>query len=497
MSSIARCSNVETSAFIITLTTFACVLSTYRKVTSIEQVVPLAIGGTAVTVTAQVIAFKFFKALDSQKESLVFSYLKSPSFTATLACLIVENKNLFSFERISQIGLVVIGAYICKETVGIVSPFISRPLPTPPIEYTPEATAINFQKAFGDKTLSGVEAVKIGNHYVLNDKEVEQALSDQEQRVRIASDVYKDLERSSPYNGFKWKNYDSTVRIDNSSRSIEAGGFTAGVCESIGSFRIAMEDRTLVAEIEVAGVKLPLFAVFDGHARTNEAARHIETNLPTRLKEKLEFFLESSGSTALTDTVIYNAFKSALVTLHEQYEGDGGTTANVIIIHNKHLYTANVGDSRSAVITERTGKVQILSEDAKPNDPRHQQIIEALGGSVKQSKNGTWRTSSSLAMGSSLGNRDRIGVNPTVDITKTPLVAGSLVVIASDGVWDVIIPSQLGKALHSSHHKARTSVQEIAEDIVHSALMNHSMDNLSAVVIRIPPAKGSGWFGFG
>ncbi len=516
MSSITSSSSAQMSTFIVTFTTFACVLSTFRRITSIDQAIPLTVGGVAATTTTQVIAFKFFKAIHSQKDSLVVSYLKSPSFTVTLASLIVENRAILSFERIGRIGLVILGVYMANEAASLVPSFISRERPqlSVPEEvvkaYTPLSTAVDYQKGFAIQGLSGQLQVKMGNEYVLNDEEVKQALNDQWQRVRIASERYKALEKHFPYDSFTLKTAPRQAKIAENiswgvcipggypfkSRSIEACGLKAGICEAIGCSRDEMEDCTLATEIEIGGIKLPVFGVFDGHGSSDEAAGYVETHFPTTLKEKLEFFLSTSGSTELTDTVMYNALKSALITLDAKYQGAGGTTVNIVIAWNEHLYTANIGDSRSIAINEKTGAVQVLSEDALPNDPRHKQIIKALGGFVEL-VDGVWRTSSTHAMGSAFGNPSAKKVmNPTVDITKNPMIPGSIVVIASDGVWDTAPSFGLGKALGNRLFSFRTSEQAIAEDVVYSSLMNHSNDNLSAVVIRIPPAKGSGWFEF-
>ena len=159
-----------------------------------------------------------------------------------------------------------------------------------------------------------------------------------------------------------------------------------------------------------------------------------------------------------------------------------------MIIKN-HIYTANVGDSRAILVHLDDGSIDLLSEDAKPNDPRHKAIIEALGGTVAlYSKLKGWRINNDLAMGSAIGDHKVIGINPTVDITKTPIPnSDTLLVMASDGVWDVAAPNLLGKALASRMKGTfRTSMQEIAEDIVASSLQKGSRDNMSVIAVKIP-----------
>lgn len=72
-----------------------------------------------------------------------------------------------------------------------------------------------------------------------------------------------------------------------------------------------------------------------------------------------------------------------------------GSTALVAVIHGKHVYVANVGDSRGIII-QRGGKAKAMSYDHKPNRADEEERIRSLGGEVIHY--GRWRVQGILAI---------------------------------------------------------------------------------------------------
>ena len=69
-----------------------------------------------------------------------------------------------------------------------------------------------------------------------------------------------------------------------------------------------------------------------------------------------------------------------------------GTTASVVIMRGRHMFVANVGDSR-VVLAQESGeglKAVALTDDHKPENPLEAQRIESLGGKIGRS-NGVFR----------------------------------------------------------------------------------------------------------
>ncbi len=322
-------------------------------------------------------------------------------------------------------------------------------------------------------------AVDAENVKVLTPKEVEQALSTQEFRAQEAQlerityesfEVLKckgtQLTAEKPWpdeSSFYFKNHTSNIC-----------GYNVRVCEAKGKKK-NMEDVHLVTTIKICEYEIPLFGIFDGHGNSNDAAAYVRDNLSKVLFNKLDLALTLIDSSTLTDTIIYNALTSALVTLHNEYEGLAGTTVNIGIIVDDFLYTANIGDSRSIFVT-KDGNVISLSQDAVLTDPRHRKIIEDKGGTIDSLS--TLRISKYLAMGSALGDHRCRGVNPTVDITKIHLSEG-VYLNASDGLWSSMTSDQASKHLDKP-----------IEDLVFSAwAFADNGDDVSAMIIEIPGKK--------
>lgn len=74
---------------------------------------------------------------------------------------------------------------------------------------------------------------------------------------------------------------------------------------------------------------------------------------------------------------------------------DDGSTAISVLIVNKVLYVANVGDSR-AVLCSAQGRAVDMSADHKPAREDEKARIEKLGGRIIHY--GTWRVQGVLAV---------------------------------------------------------------------------------------------------
>jgi protein phosphatase 1L len=129
-----------------------------------------------------------------------------------------------------------------------------------------------------------------------------------------------------------------------------------------------------------------------------------------------------------------------------------------------------------------------LSVDHKPNREDERDRIESDGGVVAWA--GTWRVSGVLAVSRSFGNRQmKTWVISRPDVAQRTLgPRHSALVIATDGVWDVVGNDEAA-ALVSKH----SSAEAAARALVIGAYERGSMDNISAVVVllRLPEAAAA------
>ena len=122
----------------------------------------------------------------------------------------------------------------------------------------------------------------------------------------------------------------------------------------------------------------------------------------------------------------------------------------------ERLYTANLGDSRAVIC--RNGRAISLTKDHKPNDPKEKKRVEEAGGRVVCSA-GCFRVCHdeipiALACSRSIGDMPlKIPwalVSAEPDIRAFNLSpSDEFVIIASDGLWDVMRPSDAVESARS------------------------------------------------
>jgi serine/threonine protein phosphatase PrpC len=156
-----------------------------------------------------------------------------------------------------------------------------------------------------------------------------------------------------------------------------------------------------------------------------------------------------------------------------------GTTATVCLVRQERgervLYTANVGDSKAYLIS--SFGVRQITYEHKGTDPREQQRIQEMGGICIAG-----RVSGSLAVTRALGDwqmkGDGVISRPHVE-RYTLTVDDRLLVIASDGLWDVVQEHELGK------YATIDDVRSISIELLTTALQRDTKDNIAIMVVRL------------
>ncbi|KAI5889693.1 protein phosphatase 2C [Schizophyllum commune H4-8] len=163
------------------------------------------------------------------------------------------------------------------------------------------------------------------------------------------------------------------------------------------------------------------------------------------------------------------------------------------------LYSANVGDARGVLC--RGERAVRLTYDHKGSDRMEAQRIMDAGGFVMSG-----RVNGVLAVTRSLGDssmKDFVVGAPYT--TETELSEeDQFLIMACDGLWDVVsdqlaVDLVLGKVAEEGDQKPRSDpidAQEAAEKLVKYALRNHTLDNITVVVIvfkkpAAPPVPAS------
>lgn len=244
-----------------------------------------------------------------------------------------------------------------------------------------------------------------------------------------------------------------------------------------------MEDFCKIIDNFNGNPNLALFVLVDGHGGS-DAATFCKDRFPEILREYLVENSSKINEKSFTDCV------KALTYEMKGYEWSGyqGTTLNVVLIIKIYdiisgdkliIHSANVGDSRTVLLNEF--QTTRLSYDHKASDIDEKRRIEKAGGSVFSD-----RLMGQLALSRSIGDFEYISLglisvpyyqSATIKLNGT----NTFLIVASDGLWDVIHDNQLPTHLKKSNF----DTQNLASKLVEEAKKIGSMDNISCLVIKL------------
>jgi len=216
--------------------------------------------------------------------------------------------------------------------------------------------------------------------------------------------------------------------------------------------RATMEDRWYVSN------DLRFFAVYDGHGghRVAEQAQkflydEFVKELNVDAKDHEEEPVTVVEDVNLVETAFVKSFNTvSQKVLSTTYLDMEGSTAVAVYLCDDNFIAANLGDSRA--IISRGPRAFPLTTDHKPDSPSERKRIEDLGGKVKWHGYlgpdrlpvpgmGAYRINGNLAVSRALGDRlerPYVSSEPEITIVARKPDDDKFVVLASDGLWDVM-----------------------------------------------------------
>jgi len=269
--------------------------------------------------------------------------------------------------------------------------------------------------------------------------------------------------------------------------------------------RTSNQDSIFAGEI---GERSSLFAVFDGHG---EAGHEVSRFLAKHVTEAFLPIATAMETRGLEEEVLDSMMQEAMEGLHARVCEQpfdsmlSGSTAMVVLVtgqgeEDRKLVVGNVGDCRCVLAWQGWGgklTTSQLSVDQTPDRSDERQRIEELGGvvgmidmsdspsvvSIEEASasgeafgparvyfpEGSWdpphdRCFPGLAMSRSLGDSilDELGVLPVPEVTLRDVKDKDLfVVIASDGVWQVMSNEEVARTVEGSEGEARRACEAI------------------------------------
>ena len=190
-----------------------------------------------------------------------------------------------------------------------------------------------------------------------------------------------------------------------------------------------MEDRSCAIGSLRGDRNKSFYGVFDGHGGARASQYCIE-NVCDNMMDDPAFPVD-------IPTAMKNSFCKTDKAYCALQNADDGTTALSMVAEGDTLHVANAGDCR-ALVVRKSGEAIPLSSDHKPNRPDERKRIADLGGRVVLW--GVWRVEGVLAVSRAIGDRAlKAFVTPEPELREWTVSQNDLfVVLASDGIWDVM-----------------------------------------------------------
>ena len=262
--------------------------------------------------------------------------------------------------------------------------------------------------------------------------------------------------------------------------------------------RKEMEDFHCIKQALGKKPNLSYFAIFDGHGG-KEVASFLSINLHHYLVNEINN-IEFGLNDEININNIIESIKIAFQKIdkeilnNENYSNDVGSTATLIFIYyndlinndndindkkevKRTLICSNIGDSCGYLINKNN--IKLITKYHKCDDNSEVQRIRDNGGIVFQG-----RIFGKLILTRTLGDKEmkKYGVLPLPDFFIKQIEKDDLfVIIASDGVWDVINEDELYKM----GNEKELSSEIFSKKIIDIAKERDTRDNSSCIVIKL------------
>lgn len=222
-----------------------------------------------------------------------------------------------------------------------------------------------------------------------------------------------------------------------------------------------------------------MLGIYDGHGGS-KVSEFLEKNLPL-------YYCAKNLPTPFDKKYHEETFELIQKKILEQNYGHSmGSTCLLNIIYKYrdeyHMNIINLGDCRLCIVY-KNGLVKAVTSDHKPDQEAEKIRIEKIGGEIYLDTEGTCRIGD-LSVSKAFGDGDNapyISQKPDVFYKKICNMT-KYVVMACDGLWDVIENDELFILLEELKKNNRTN---LAIGLATEALKRGTTDNVSVIVIEI------------
>jgi serine/threonine protein phosphatase PrpC len=223
-----------------------------------------------------------------------------------------------------------------------------------------------------------------------------------------------------------------------------------------------------------------LFGVYDGHGGS-WVSKYLEANIPN-------YYMNKKFVPPFDDDFhrkVFMLIQSELLKNKLGYSSGSTCLLNIMYKYNNSIFmnVINLGDSRMVIVNSK-GISQSITKDHKPDDSVEKSRLTKMGGEIYKDSEGVYRIGD-LSLSRAFGDGDNapyISQKPDIFVKKiTPET--KYIVMACDGLWDIIDSEDLGSVINKILKKKNQD--NIAVGLANWALDNGSTDNVSVIVIEV------------
>lgn len=259
------------------------------------------------------------------------------------------------------------------------------------------------------------------------------------------------------------------MNVTNNTIQIEMGHRT-----DVGLVREHNEDALLVHELDLEGPhfehQLAICAVADGMG--GHQAGEVASNLA--LETLADHLSEAVGAAAAPEPDAYAVALTKAVehantvvfSRNTSTHGDMGTTLVTALLVNETVFICNVGDSRAYLMHD--GLLRQVTTDHS--------LVAELVAAGRIAPEDIYTHPRRNIVTRSLGTESRV----LVDSFSLEVRPGSVLLLCSDGLWEMVRDNQLRDVLLQS-----SDAQEACDALVKLANENGGADNIAVIVARI------------
>jgi serine/threonine protein phosphatase PrpC len=241
--------------------------------------------------------------------------------------------------------------------------------------------------------------------------------------------------------------------------------------------RKVMEDFTIAEPRLDKSGEWGLFVILDGHGGSN-VAEYAKANYPRILKEMLEVDEPDQNVKVIIEASIQK-LSNELISLANV---NGGSTFCGLLINSvkKIFFVINIGDSSLATVSVgddgKNLNFKILTNGHKVSNLQEKERIVHLNGLIHD------RVGGQLLVTRALGDFafEPFGLSHSPEINEYPISKEKYILLASDGVWDVIDSKQ---ALILIDQNKDETINELVQSFVEDAKLT-STDNISMIGLK-------------